>query len=168
MIDWEKTKAWGEGGYYARIFLNVEGREPLGCVPKEAYEDTRKSLKTLLESIPDEKGKAIGTVAHRPEDIYREVKNIAPDLVVYFGNLDWRSAGTVGHEELHLFENDTGPDDANHAQHGIFIATGQDIPEGPFDDAQIYDITPSILDRMGLLVPDQLVGRPLFTQQKRS
>ncbi|HDD72323.1 MAG TPA: nucleotide pyrophosphatase, partial [Candidatus Bathyarchaeota archaeon] len=24
-VDWEKTVAWGWGGYYARIFLNVEG-----------------------------------------------------------------------------------------------------------------------------------------------
>ncbi len=22
-IDWSRTRAWGEGGYYARIFLNV-------------------------------------------------------------------------------------------------------------------------------------------------
>ncbi|HEC33564.1 MAG TPA: phosphodiesterase, partial [Chloroflexi bacterium] len=29
-VDWERTTAWGAGGYYARIFLNVEGREPMG------------------------------------------------------------------------------------------------------------------------------------------
>ena len=29
-IDWSRTVAWGEGGYYSRIFLNVEGREPEG------------------------------------------------------------------------------------------------------------------------------------------
>ena len=31
-IDWSKTAAWGEGGYYSRIFLNVAGREPEGTV----------------------------------------------------------------------------------------------------------------------------------------
>ena len=27
-IDWSRTKVWAEGGYYSRVFLNVEGREP--------------------------------------------------------------------------------------------------------------------------------------------
>ena len=29
-VDWEKTKVWSEGGYYARVFFNVKGREPAG------------------------------------------------------------------------------------------------------------------------------------------
>jgi predicted AlkP superfamily phosphohydrolase/phosphomutase len=29
--------------------------------------------------------------------------------------------GQRGHDEIHTFDNDTGPDDANHAQHGIFV-----------------------------------------------
>jgi len=24
MVDWSKTKAWGDGGYYGRLFINVE------------------------------------------------------------------------------------------------------------------------------------------------
>ena len=37
-VDWSRTTAWGEGGYYARMFLNVAGREPEGTVPPEEYE----------------------------------------------------------------------------------------------------------------------------------
>jgi len=29
-VNWEKTKVWSEGGYYARVFFNVKGREPKG------------------------------------------------------------------------------------------------------------------------------------------
>ena len=36
-IDWSRTRAWGSGGYYGRVFLNVAGREPQGCIPPEAY-----------------------------------------------------------------------------------------------------------------------------------
>jgi len=32
IIDWSKTKAWGEGGYFGRIFLNVLDRETSGIV----------------------------------------------------------------------------------------------------------------------------------------
>ncbi len=83
----------------------------------------------------------------RPEQIYAEVNNIAPDLLVYFGDLSWRSIGTVGTGSIWTSENDTGPDDANHAQHGMFILYD---PHRPGDgemvvDASIYDIAPTIL-----------------------
>src|SRR5262249_59362069 len=29
-IDWPKTKAWGDGGYYGRLFMKVGGREAAG------------------------------------------------------------------------------------------------------------------------------------------
>ena len=28
LVDWEHTRVWSEGGYYARVFFNVAGREP--------------------------------------------------------------------------------------------------------------------------------------------
>ena len=43
-VDWSRTKAWGEGGYYARVFLNVAGREPNGTVAPEDYEKVRDEL----------------------------------------------------------------------------------------------------------------------------
>ena len=47
------------------------------------------------------------------------MNGVAPDLIVHFGDLLWRAVGTVGGDEgIHTFENDTGPDDANHAQTG--------------------------------------------------
>ena len=30
MIDWSRSRAWSDGGYYARIFINVQGRETAG------------------------------------------------------------------------------------------------------------------------------------------
>ena len=135
MIDWDKTTVWGEGGYYSRIFFNVKDREPEGVIPKENYEMFRDDLILKLEGINDEDGKNIGTKAFRPEDIYKECKNIPPDLIVYIGNLDWRSAGSVGLGKIHLYENDTGPDDANHSEHGIFVWNGKDL-----EDKEIYSI----------------------------
>jgi len=42
----------------------------------------------------------------------------------------WAPAGTVGSGEIHTFENDTGPDDANHAQDGLLILVGPGIEPG--------------------------------------
>jgi len=163
MIDWTKTKVWGEGGYYSRIFLNVEGREPQGQIPAHEYEQFRDELIRKLEAIEDENGNNIGTKAFKPEEIYRDCKNIPPDLVVYLGNLDWRSAGSVGVGSVHIYENDTGPDDANHAQHGVFIWT---VPEGikleTRDEYSILDVAPSILRYFDIDVPPDMIGQSIL------
>ncbi|MFH1754158.1 MAG: alkaline phosphatase family protein [Candidatus Latescibacterota bacterium] len=159
MIDWGKTKVWGEGGYYARIFMNVEGREPQGQIPAAGYDAFRKELKDKIEAIPNEKGEAIGTRVFYPEEIYRKCNNIPPDLIVYFGDLNWRSAGTIGHRALHIFENDTGPDDANHAQEGIFAWHNRGKTSAQkIEKVSIYDIAPSILDFFGIDVPEDMIG----------
>ncbi|MBX6314598.1 MAG: alkaline phosphatase family protein [Isosphaeraceae bacterium] len=162
-VDWARTTAWGSGGYYGRLFLNVRGREPQGLIPPEQYEATRERLKAELEALGDPEGRPIGTRVLKPEALYRYVRGAAPpDLFVYFGDLRWRSVGTVGGGAIHTFENDTGPDDANHAPDGLLIATGPGIaPRGPVSGMHLMDITPTILSLFGLPVPDDLQGRVL-------
>lgn len=163
MVDWGRTKVWGEGGYYSRLFFNVQGREPQGLIPQGDYEKTRSELIEKLEALGDEQGVPIGTVVHRPQDLYRTCNNIAPDLIVYFGNLTWRSVGSVGTGAIHTFENDTGPDDANHDYHGIFIMADPDLPESlrgsSLDGVSIYDIAPTALRRVGLEPPRDMLGK---------
>lgn len=146
-IDWSRTKAWGEGGYYGRVMMNVKGREPAGIIEPEDYEAERAELAAKLEHITDPEGREIGTRAYRPEDVYVSVKNVSPDLIVYFGDLAWRSVGTVGFRSVWTFENDTGPDDANHAQHGIFVYFDPLDPGGGrrLADVSIYDVAPTLL-----------------------
>jgi predicted AlkP superfamily phosphohydrolase/phosphomutase len=161
-IDWPRTTAWGEGGYYARVFLNVQGREPEGVVPPEDYERVRSELASRLESIPDENGDPIATKAYRPEEVYPEVNGVAPDLIVVFGDLRWRSVGTIGGDEgVQTFENDTGPDDANHAQDGLYIAAGAGIGARGRMDAHLLDVAPTVLDLLDLEVPADMRGRSL-------
>ncbi len=123
-VDWSRTVAWGEGGYYSRIFLNVRGREPQGIVAPSEYESVRDELTRKLEALGDERGNPIGTRVYKPEEIYERVNGIAPDLIAVLGDLHWRSVGTVGWGTVWVHENDTGPDDANHAQHGLYVARG--------------------------------------------
>ncbi len=163
-VDWSRTTAWGEGGYYSRVFLNVQGREPNGVVPAADYEQTRDELAARLEAIPDEEGRPIGTKVFKPESIYPEVNGIAPDLIVHFGDLLWRSVGTVGGGEgIHTFENDTGPDDANHAQEGMLIMAGPGIPStGLRDGMHLLDVAPTVLELLDVPAPDGLRGTSLL------
>jgi predicted AlkP superfamily phosphohydrolase/phosphomutase len=158
-VDWEKTLAWGSGGYYARLFLNVKGREPDGVIEPGDYERVRDDLVERIASITDPEGNNIGSVAYKPEEIYQEVNNIAPDLIVYFGDLNWRSVGSLGLNRIHTFENDTGPDDANHAQEGMYIYTDpkkQGHGLGP--TRHLMDVAPTILEQLGVPVPADMQG----------
>jgi predicted AlkP superfamily phosphohydrolase/phosphomutase len=163
MIDWTNTQAWGEGGYYGRLFLNVAGREPQGIIPPSAYESMRYEIAAGLEAQGDEEGSNIGTRCFRPEQVYREVKNIAPDLIVYFGDLNWRSAGTVGEGAIHMRENDTGPDDANHAPDAVFAWDGGGhVIKRRAERYSIYDIAPTILRHYDIDVPEEMIGESII------
>ena len=162
MIDWDRTIAWGEGGYYCRLFLNVGGREPRGTVAPRDYERVRDELKGKLEALGDENGRPIGTVAHKPEELYPEARGVAPDLLVYFGDLYWRSVGQVGTGSVHVFENDTGPDDANHAHEGLYIVAGDGARPGRGPERDLRDVAPTLLALLGEPVPPDMEGTSLL------
>ncbi len=162
-IDWERTTAWAAGGYYARLYLNVAGREPQGQVAPADYERVRDEIATKLAALGDEQGRPIGTFSVKPQEIYRTVRNIAPDLIVYFGDLAWRSLGTVGHGVIHKFENDTGPDGANHDWYGMLIAYDPQRPQGGrrLEDRQLMDMAPSILREFGVAPLPDMQGQAI-------
>jgi predicted AlkP superfamily phosphohydrolase/phosphomutase len=152
-IDWSKTKAWGDGGYYGRLFLNVKGREAEGIIEAGDYEKVRTELIEKIETIENPEGKNIGSRAHRPEQLYRELKGVPPDLMVYFGDLHWRSVGTVGYRSIYTFDNDTGPDEANHDWNGIYISSDSfSSGKGNQESFSLLDTAAGILLKFGLSV----------------
>ncbi|HUT20611.1 MAG TPA: alkaline phosphatase family protein [Anaerolineae bacterium] len=155
-VDWGQTQAWGAGGYYGRIFLNIHGREPQGTIPPDRVEHVVDELRTQLEAVCGPQGRTLSTHVYRPEEIYAQVKGIPPDLIVYFGDLAWRSVGSVGNGTIHVFENDTGPDDANHAQHGMYVLRRPDLAGGQRIDHTWRAVAPTMLDSMGLPVPVEM------------
>ena len=163
LVDWSKTKAWSTGGYVGRIFLNIEGREPQGIIPHNAVKSIRDELKLRLLDIPDDKGNPLNTTVYFPRAIYQQVNGIAPDLMVYFGELHWRVVGSVGYGQHYTLENDTGPDDANHAMEGIYIVLDPHRSgEGQSYTYQLMDIASTALHTMGMDVPKDLQGRVMI------
>jgi predicted AlkP superfamily phosphohydrolase/phosphomutase len=162
-VAWDRTQAWGAGGYYARIFLNVQGREPQGTVAMADYEGLRNRLAEQLQQLTDPQGQPLPVKVFKPQDIYQRVRGRAPDLIVYFDDLAWRSVGSVGLGSLHTADNDTGPDDANHAPFGLMIFHDPRAPrEGQvLAGAEIYDILPTLLGRYGIAAPADLRGQVL-------
>ncbi|MBM3295410.1 MAG: nucleotide pyrophosphatase, partial [Candidatus Aminicenantes bacterium] len=65
-VDWPRTRAWGWGGYYARIFLNVEGREPQGVIKAADYEKEREALAEKLRRVRGPHGEPWDTLVIKP------------------------------------------------------------------------------------------------------
>ena len=144
LVDWARTTAWSDGGYYARVYLNVAGREPAGSVTSCEYDAVRDELASKLDDVGE---------ARRPEDLYDQVNGVAPDLLAYFGDLHWRCSALVGTNSLHSSENDTGPDEANHDHEGIYVIAADGICAGCGPERDIRDIAPTILSLLGEPIP---------------
>ena len=159
-VDWAKTRVWSTGGYYARIFLNVAGREPKGVVPAAEYDRCRTELAAQLENMPGPDGTLMNNRVIFPDRCYHQVNGVAPDLIVYFGDLAWRAVGTVGAGPVFTEINDTGPDDANHDRHGIFLMDDRSgIPSGEKQGLHIMDVAPTILRLLDVPIPPDFQGR---------
>ncbi len=158
-VDWSATRVHGEGGYYARIFLNVRGRDPQGVIDPRDRITVRDELAAALAAVPGPQGQ---TLAHRieiPEARYAATRGHPPDLLVYFGDLDYRSIGTLGHPSHWLAQDDRGPDGCNHDWDGMYIAAGPGIDaRGRVDGASLFDVFPTCLAPFGITPPHGTQG----------
>ena len=69
----------------------------------------------------------------------------------------------MGYRDLHQQENDTGPDDCNHSQHGVFVLSAPNLPlKGKVEGAHLLDVSPTLLDAAGYDIPPEMQGRSLL------
>jgi predicted AlkP superfamily phosphohydrolase/phosphomutase len=164
MVDWSKTAAWAEGGYYARIFFNLAGREPSGTVDRDRAPQLTEEIGRLLSRIELDDGRVLHNRVVAPAQLYRRTRGIPPDLLVFFDAEHWRSVGSVGHLTRWVAGNDTGADEANHSRNGMFALrvpsrrSAAAVP-GPAD---ILDVTPTLLDLLDLPPDPDLAGTSLI------
>lgn len=159
-IDWSKTKAWAWGGYYARIFFNLTGREALGVVEKEDIDSLSREIKSKLMNLVDQDNRPMRNKVFTPDELYQRVEGDSPDLMVYLDELNWRAAGTIGHGALYLDENDTGPDDSVHSMDGIFILYDpMKSIRMDLGTISIMDVAPTLLRIFEIPIPQDMTGR---------
>ncbi len=160
-VDWTRTRAWGDGGYVGRIYLNLLGRESQGIVSEADAPSLLAELRRKLGALlgPDDQRLPVQTLA--PHEVYREVNGVPPDLMVLVAELRFRTLGTLGHGQLFVAKNDQGADAANHAPHGVLILQdGQGARPAP-THATLLDIAPTVLHRLGMTPPGSMHGQIL-------
>ena len=160
MVDWERTQAWGDGGYYARVFLNVQGRGKEGTIaPAECAARARGAARQAGGTGRRERPSHRDARALPRGDLPRVPRHRRPTSIVYFGNLDWRSAGTVGQRRA-CTSSRTTPDPTTPITRRKVFSCGTAAARAATSKppVSIYDVAPSILDYFEIPAPPEMIG----------
>jgi len=164
-VNWDKTKVWSTGGPCPQVFFNVKGREPRGTIAPADYEKVRDDVKAMLEATVDEQGHPLGSSVCRPEEIYRTVNHVAPDLFVNLGGLAWRALDSVGYATIHVQANDIGADDCPDTPFGSFILAAPHSPiSGEVAGVHLLDMAPTLLALGGYEPLSAMQGQSLLAR----
>ena len=160
LVDWSKTSVFAIGAYEGQIFINLKGREPAGIVEEKDYNNLIKELSEKLKGIRGDNGKILDTkIFNKEEHLKGKYENIAPDIIVYFDNLEYGCNTTlVGNETLWSPNTAKGSDDAAHSRQGIFIIKNNKA-NGNLGEISAIDVAPTILNELGLKIPEDMRGK---------
>lgn len=157
-IDWNRTRAFSPVD--SGIYINLEGREPLGIVKPADYEDTREAIINKLKAT-------LSDLIHiyRREEVYtgtylEEMPDIVFWIDEYENNCGIRrkilsNPMKTGHLGAHRID-------------GLFIATGKDIKTIKEQQAfNLLDIAPTVLHFFGSPIPIEYDGKvlPIFSEK---
>jgi len=143
-----------------RFYINLEGREPRGSVPESEYEDVRADLKERLENLEGPDGNPVCERVVEKEEAFRgDHDDIAADLVAIPNHGFDLKSGFSGHDEVF----DTGPRNGMHSFDNATLLI--DDPDASIEDADLYDIAPTILDLLEMEYDrTEFDGASLLTQ----
>jgi predicted AlkP superfamily phosphohydrolase/phosphomutase len=159
-VDWSRSEAWAEGGYYARVFFNVRGREPQGCLEPSELPARVERLRAALLRVTGASGERWLNSVDTPAELYREVRGFAPDLLAIFDQLNVRPIATVGSDGLYAARDDRDADACNHDVHGIFVCAGGGVSaRGDLGECAIQDVGVTALALLGVERPSDWLGR---------
>jgi predicted AlkP superfamily phosphohydrolase/phosphomutase len=159
LVDWGRTRVWAEGGYYARVFFNVAGREPQGIVAQDDFASLRAQVQTKLAAVGGAHGERWENLVASPAELYRTVRGFAPDLIAIFDELAVRPIATVGSAALYAPCDDRDADGCNHDFDGIFVAAGAGVTaRGELPRCAIQDVGATVLALLSCPKPPDWLG----------
>jgi len=164
-VDWSKTYAYAVG--LGGIYLNLKRRESAGILEEGSEaERVRNAIQTGLADFPDKHTQraAIRSVSRREELYSGAFVENSPDLLVNFYRgfrVSWQSA--VGGFSDSLLEDNMRRWSGDH------IVDPTSVPGILFmnraalhDQARIIDLAPTVLQYLGVAVPESMEGASLL------
>lgn len=169
-IDWEQTTAYSFG-YFGSLYLNLQGREPLGVVrPGREQQQVLTRLKKDLEQLqlPEGDGPLVDGLYELRELYSGPYVELGPDLLVVMQNYAFMTRDTfdvprgVLFSEPMAYQHAAVQHSGNHRMEGIIFMVGEGIAEGQhLQNASVLDIAPTVLHLMGHPIPSYMEGRVL-------
>jgi predicted AlkP superfamily phosphohydrolase/phosphomutase len=169
--QWERTQAFtlraDLNGY---IRLNLQGREPQGIVPAAEFDAlSARIVEGLLSFKDSESGDPLIEEIVRSDEVFPpgERSGRLPDLIVRWSPSSGAPHRAIQSPQLGRIERKTpgripNGRSGNHAPQGFLIAYGPGIQAGGrIDGANILDLAPTALRRLGVRTRVELAGRVL-------
>ena len=163
-VDWARTQAYALGNI-GQIYLNVQGREPLGCVtPGAEYLRVREAIMRRLGELRDPAtGEKVVEAVYPREALYQgaQVERL-PDIVFLPTRLEYFGFGEFEFGSPHVIESMQRGISGTHRMNGLFLAWGPSVKPGSRPvEAGLIDLAPTILHALGEAVPTDMDGRVL-------
>lgn len=160
-VDWRQTRAWAMG-YGGQIYLNLKGREQNGCVPADRVGKLCHEIAAGLSQLSNPEGETLPVTAYFGRDLFDgQYAAYCPDLCVQFDALRYLTSNRVDQGPLVTPVAAEDWDDGSHARQGFFAMAGPNVPPlGRFSVLHLLDVAPTILDLLGLPLPE-LEGQPV-------
>jgi predicted AlkP superfamily phosphohydrolase/phosphomutase len=156
-IDWPRTRAYSHGNV-GQIYLNLQGREPQGCVAPAHAEALRDEIIEKLTTFTNPyTGSPVFERIYRKEEIYwgealasaPEILLVPADGIMAVGTTEFLSHRTI---------SPTYAGSGWHRMEGVFIAYGQAVRPGRKGRLRIIDLFPILAMALGVPAPSDIDG----------
>lgn len=159
-VDWSRTLAYsfGESSY---IYINLEGREPIGAVKSDEYYSICNKIINTLKEVKDPKtGKCVfEKIFMRDEIFHGSMIKYAPDIIIIPREIPTEL------DETKVISNFDGTPELiteDHQINGIYIFYGQQFTKIYIKKAKIFDLAPTILSLLRITPPNNMDGKILI------
>ena len=161
-VDWARTKAFSVGNF-GQVYVNVQGKRPLGAVSPEEYEALRDQIIQAAMALRDPAdGSQVLQQVYRREEVFQGASSERlPDLVLHTDRAKYVSFGHADFGSNRVIEPSIGQT-GHHHMVGVVGLRGPGVRAGfKLEGASLLDLAPTILHYMGLPVPNYMDGRVL-------
>lgn len=165
-VNFWKTKAYAIG--INSLYINLRGREGKGTVSDGPQREAlMNELVEKLEAVvdPDNDNSCIRRVYRREEVYHGDYMKTAPDLIIGY-DYGYRGSdqsakgqvvnGPIAADNLKMWSGDHCV--AHDLVPGVILSNKKITKSDP----ALVDVAPSVLKAMGIAIPAEMVGKPIF------
>jgi len=150
-VDWGKTYAYSFG-YYSPIYINSKLRSENGVLSREDHTKVEEDIVSLLKELKDPyTGGRLITRIWRREELYPgPINPYIPDIILSMGDFGY-TGSTFPFPSRRIVSKSMTYKSGDHRINGVFGIMGEGIKQGLwYEGARIIDITPTILEYLGI------------------